>query len=788
MKKIWIVAIITGLLLTGHFLQGTPKELLQRIQSVDLEYLGAIRLPDGESGSDVKNWLWSGEGLTYYPLGDPGGADDGFPGSLFGTGHNWAQEVSEISIPVPVISVSKNPEQLNTAVTLQGFHDIMGVGNLEIPRTDIQYLPAQGSQGSGKLYFCRGAHYQDVGDLTHGWCSLNLSNPQVAGYWRLVGRSEYSTNDYLFDIPSAWAAAYTPGMRLAGGRFRDGGWSGQGPSIFAFGPWNQGNPPAPGTPLQNTALLLYTSTEDYSGANYTMNNYHHSDEWSGGAWLTAGAKSAVVFVGTKGTGNCWYGFANGVVWPEGPPYPPIPEPPNDQRGWWSTGFKGQMIFYDTADLAAVAQGTMNPWEPQPYASLDIDDYLYHISSTQQWHHTGAVAFDRDRGYLYVLEPLADNDKSLVHVWKIKSSGTVAQAQISLSRTLLAFGALAGQPVSRTQNFRIGNSGQGTMEWTAGVNSSVPWLSIDPISGTDAGVVTVTVDAANLTTGQYQAAINVSSPNAANSPQTVSVTLSVMANGSSAPPFGVLATPQDGAEVQGSIPVTGWVLDDIGVESIKIYRQENGALIYIGDGVRVEGARPDVQQAYPHYPDNDRAGWGYMMLTNFLPGQGNGTYQISAQAIDVEGHETVLGTVTITGKNAEAVKPFGAIDTPTQGGIASGNSYINWGWVLTPSPNHIPSSGATISVYVDGIKLGHPVYNIFRSDIAALFPGYANSNGAVGYFILDTTTFSNGVHTIQWIAVDSAGNQDGIGSRFFTIQNSGSDEVRTKNTIDHESNF
>ena len=57
------------------------------IQPADLTYVGAFRLP-ADAPDDV-GWLWSGEALAYYPDGDPGGPDDGFPGSLFGTGHNW---------------------------------------------------------------------------------------------------------------------------------------------------------------------------------------------------------------------------------------------------------------------------------------------------------------------------------------------------------------------------------------------------------------------------------------------------------------------------------------------------------------------------------------------------------------------------------------------------------------------------------------------------------------------------------------------------------------------------
>jgi hypothetical protein len=80
---------------------------------------------------------------------------------------------------------------------------------------------------------------------------------------------------------------------------------------------------------------------------------------------------------------------------------------------------GQFLFYDPADLAAVAAGQIESWEPQPYATLDVDEYLYHISSAQQKHHLAAVAFDRARGLLYVLEPLADEDRPLVHVWEIE---------------------------------------------------------------------------------------------------------------------------------------------------------------------------------------------------------------------------------------------------------------------------------------------------------------------------------------------------------------------------------
>ena len=125
---------------------------------------------------------------------------------------------------------------------------------------------------------------------------------------------------------------------------------------------------------------------------------------------------------------------------------------------------------------------------------------------------------------------------------------------------------------------------------------------------------------------------------------------------------------------------------------------------------------------------------------------------------------------ITCNNAQATRPFGAIDTPAQGGIASGANYVNFGWALTQMPKTIPFDGSTFSVFVDGSSLGSVTYNNFRADIANLFPGYNNTNGAVGYRVIDTTQLADGLHTISWVVTDNQGSSEGIGSRYFTVSN------------------
>jgi hypothetical protein len=193
-------------------------------------------------------------------------------------------------------------------------------------------------------------------------------------------------------------------------------------------------------------------------------------------------------------------------------------------------------------------------------------------------------------------------------------------------------------------------------------------------------------------------------------------------------------------------------------------------IYVGDATFVAGARPDVAALYPSYPNSTRAGWGYMLLTNMLPNQGNGAFTLHAYAWDDAGTSTLLGSKTITCANATSTKPFGTLDTPAQGGTATGAAYAVWGWALTPQPGVIPATGATLQINVDGIPRGTPTYNIYRSDIATLFPGYANSSGAVFNYILNSLSYPNGLHSIAVSVTDNLGRTEGIGSRYFWVQN------------------
>ena len=239
---------------------------------------------------------------------------------------------------------------------------------------------------------------------------------------------------------------------LATGRFRDGGWSGMGPALFAYRPWNDdGTPPNYGTTLDAIPLLLYGDSATTPNIERNLNGYQHADEWEGGAWITTSdGRAAVLFAGTKGVGGkFWYGWVNpaGAEVPcvetafvgefdvcrlaDGTPCPAEDllgcEPHNDFRGWWSARFEAQFILYNPDDLAEVALGNMAPHEPQPYTSISIDDVLVLNDEVepdmlgigpQRVGRIGGAAYDRAGQRLFVLELFADGAQPIVHVWGV----------------------------------------------------------------------------------------------------------------------------------------------------------------------------------------------------------------------------------------------------------------------------------------------------------------------------------------------------------------------------------
>jgi hypothetical protein len=416
-------------------------------------------------------------------------------------------------------------------------------------------------------------------------------------------------------------------------------------------------------------------------------------------------------------------------------------------------------------------------------------------------------------------------------------GTLTTTPSTLRFSATKNGA-GGDLVAQTgaQTVTVTYSGATAPQWTA--TSNQPWAVVTNGSGTGAGTFSVSIaNPGNVIAGStnLSATIALSSPSTGGS-ASVAVELTVAQTGTTSGPTGQVDTPaQSATGLQGAIAMTGWVVDDVGVQHVRIYRQclnfDNPAacqivlganLVLVGTASIIAGARPDVEALFPTLPANNSAGWGFLILSNLLPnipasnasGGGVGTFQLSAVATDAEGNQRLLGRsyvdatplpTTVTVANDTIAKPFGAIDTPGQGATVSG-SLNNFGWALTPDSNTVadgtdilvPTTGATVNVFIDGVVVGQATYNLCRGsvavggvtptgllcddDVSTIFRSagvYRNldaGRGPIGLRTINTAGLTNGLHTIQWGVTDSASRGEGIGSRYFNVLNSATDAV------------
>ena len=399
-----------------------------------------------------------------------------------------------------------------------------------------------------------------------------------------------------------------------------------------------------------------------------------------------------------------------------------------------------------------------------------------------WNTSGLP--DGAQYFVYVEHNDGTNVNGVYSKWPVVIDHTPASnTRLVLNRSTLNFGVVAQTIKTPSQVLRLSvlNAPAGQPCWTA--SSDLPFLVVSPVSGCGAGSLTVSLVNQNYPwIGDYAGSIRISSPDAINSPQFVQAYVRIRST--STPPSGAVDTPANGVVVSGSIAVTGWAIDDIGVARVTICRSPVGNEVappnpscganqlYVGDAVSIDDARPDIEGFSATTPLNYRAGWGFLVLTNMLPNQGNGTFNLHMNAIDLDGQRGALGSRTIVAQNSTAVEPFGAIDTPGQGETISGTNYANFGWVLSRVRRADPPGGGSVFVYIDGVAVGSPGGWASRPDLAALFPGYPGINTALGVFTFNTLAFGDGIHTIVWVVADNTGVASGVGSRFFSIFNGG----------------
>ena len=352
----------------------------------------------------------------------------------------------------------------------------------------------------------------------------------------------------------------------------------------------------------------------------------------------------------------------------------------------------------------------------------------------------------------------------------------------LSRTALNFGITNGTLITGPQSVRVSFVGAGASPcWRA--SSSNGKFAVTPASGTGAANITVSIVPQVFPGGGSDfsvVTISECTPNTILNPgQQFTATYRIATVG--ALPLGAVDTPADGATVSGSVGVTGWVVDDVEATAVRIYRMgiagdapDALGRVYIGDAVRVDDARPDVEAAFTTSPMNYRAGWGYLLLTNFLPNGGNGTFVLRAYAADREGHEALIGSRTIVARQFDRHQ---AVWRDRHAGPGRNDfrrdlqqlrvgsrarSVDGVAGIRRQCQRHHRWSRGRVAGRLDesrGPRCAVPGSHLPRA-----------SRNALGVYTFDTRAYADGIHTISWGVSTNDQQVDGIGSRYFNIDN------------------
>ncbi len=377
---------------------------LPLLQARNLEYVGAFRVPDGDS-PDAQGFSFGGGPMAYNPLHN----------SLFiGTLDNL---LAEVSIPTPVVSADVSV--LSFATLLQPFADPTEgtIGNMS--GGDLVNLGGL-LVSNGKLYGTAYLYYDADGSqrASHYTRDLSLNAPSFSGFHSLWQANLTGfVSGYLATVPDDWQGAL-------GGAAITGQCCIPIVSRTSWGPdavsWNPSDVVGDIELIPATPLVLYTADHPTLGQWDESNPVYGGTTQMGGVALVSGTRTALYF-GSNGQGEFCYGPGTddpnmaGQPDAEGGSY--CYDPVSMDKGPHAYPYNFQIWAYDLNDLAAVKAGTMQMWDVRPYG-------VWQFALPLNYGVTlGGVAYDANRQIIYVSQLLADQDgyayRPLIHTFKIR---------------------------------------------------------------------------------------------------------------------------------------------------------------------------------------------------------------------------------------------------------------------------------------------------------------------------------------------------------------------------------
>ena len=384
----------------------------------NLQYVGAFRIPAGHFNGGAFNgnddFYYGGSALAFNPANN----------SLFMVGMPDAQAVAEVSIPSFIVN-SSNLSNLATATVLQPFM-------APLPRFPRNPSNANKIGGlmvvNGQLIGTAYVYYDGPGTAIYSHFMLNsldLKTATVSGLYQVGSQSAGLVAGYMSAIPGEWQTALGSPYLTGQSDISIISRTSSGPAAFGFDPKLLGSDVAPATPY-----FYYPLSNQLGPDRGPADPIRNGSTMNGGTVFVPGTRSLLFF---GYTGANYSGYGEGATWAAG----------NTLKGGQSLNgdYAMQVWAYDANYFLAVKNGSLQPWQVQPY---DVWNFTVPHTTAAK---VGGVAFDAATGRIYVSVLYVDscNDSQgqyaclpLIEVYQV----TPSQATGSIAPQI---GTLTGAP-------------------------------------------------------------------------------------------------------------------------------------------------------------------------------------------------------------------------------------------------------------------------------------------------------------------------------------------------------
>lgn len=371
------------------------------VQKTDLVYQGAFRVPAGVFGGS--SFAYAASGLAFNPARN----------SLYITGHDWEQQVAEISIPS--VRITNALATLSTASVLQPFVDpTEGRGSQVDPANTIKIGGLL--VDNGQLLFTQYSFYDaDASQvLSHFVSGLDLSvKTDARGPFQVGTIGAGFVSGYMAQIPLDWQSALGGAVLTGNCCIPIISRTSFGPAAFAINPADIGvRNPVPSVPL-----VYYPAAHPLSAWDGTDPNFNGATAM-GGVVFPNGTRT-VLFIGRHGAGPFCYGPGTadhalaGTTAPEGiDKY--CYDPTNDSKGTHSYPYASYVWAYDANDLAAVRMGTKFAWDVRPYAVWPLP-----LPFATGSNLIRGVAYDSQTGRVFISQAFGDGERPVIHLFRVQ---------------------------------------------------------------------------------------------------------------------------------------------------------------------------------------------------------------------------------------------------------------------------------------------------------------------------------------------------------------------------------